>query len=392
MLNESKNQALNYIQNDEILYIPHFFYEWDSETKKMSRIERDIFLDLRTMYFGNATANNGKIDAKDKDLLYYQLGCNTDEEKQSLEQLLKAKFKKIGNTYRHTKWDKQIKNIKWAMKNSKHGNAGNDNVFDNGQGNAMSNAERQKKLKAERKKLLADLQNIGIVLDKDVAMVTLRETHAQNFTNMDNNNGNTQSNDDGNASNAQKRANNQNNNQDKNNISLSQAGEIDLKNEQILMNNIQQWQAPTLDEMRSLLMNNNVFGVFNQETYDHCLKKFRTHYENEEVKGYFLATQTIREQKLIEWVKQERPSREYTTNQQASPKPKKLDPSKTVMLNGLAFEPLPNMTVQQTYQFVQKHKLAYEMSDEAYKRIKQEINWQQFDYQTFLNDFNQAVA
>lgn len=154
-------------------------------------------------------------------------------------------------------------------------------------------------------------------------MATLRDTHAQHFINMDNENGNEQSNDEGNASNAQKRPNNQDNNQDKNNISLTQAGEIDLKNEQILITNIQQWQAPTLDEMRSLLMNNNVFGVFSQETYDHCLKKFRTHYENEEAKGYFLVTQSIREQKLIEWVKQERPSREYRVNEQTAKPTKK---------------------------------------------------------------------
>lgn len=362
--------------SDKIHYINHHFAEWDSQTKHMNRLEKSIYLDLRTLYFANATKDNGKINSDDKELLYYRLACHTAEEKQAVERILQDKFKKIGNNYRHKEWDKQISNIMYAM------NKGNDNTG-NGKGNAMSNADRQKKLKAERKKLLADLQNIGIAIDKDVAMATLRTTHAQHCINMDNENGNEQGNDDGNESNAQKRPNNQDNNQnqDKNKISLTQAGEIELKNEQILMTNIQQWQAPTLDEMRSLLMNNNVFGVFNQDTYDHCLKKFRTHYENEEAKGYFLVTQSIREQKLIEWVKQERPSREYRVNEQTAKPAKKLDPNKTVVLNGLAFETFPNMTVQQTCDFVQKNKLPSEMSDETYNRLKQEINWQTFDYQ-----------
>lgn len=54
------------------------------------------------------------------------------------------------------------------------------------------------------------------------------------------------------------------------------------------------------------------------------------------------------------------------------------------MLNGLAFETFPNMTVQQTCDFVQKNKLPSEMSDETYNRLKQEINWQTFDYQTSI--------
>lgn len=369
--------------SNKIHYINHHFAEWDSQTKHMNRLEKSIYLDLRTLYFANATKDNGKINSDDKELLYYRLACHTAEEKQAVERILQDKFKKIGNAYRHKEWDKQISNIMYAMNK---GNADNRNTG-NGQGNAMSNADRQKKLKAERKKILADLQNIGIVVDKDVAMATLRDTHAQHFINGLNNENdnvdNTQGNDYGNASNAQKRANNQDNNQD--NISLTQAGEIELKNEQILMTNIQQWQAPTLDEMRSLLMNNNVFGVFNQETYDHCLKKFRTHYENEEAKGYFLVTQSIREQKLIEWVKQERPSREYRVNEQESPKPikqKPVDPNTMAWVGCSFVEPLPNLNKQQTeYLITIESRKHMETGLETYNRLKREINWQTFDYQ-----------
>lgn len=438
MLNESKNQALHYIQNDEILYIPHFFYEWDSETKKMSRIERDIFLDLRTMYFGNATANNGKIDAKDKELLCYQLGCNTDEEKQSLERLLQAKFKKVGNTYRHAKWDKQIKNIKWAMKNSKHGNAGNEQGNDDS--NAMSNAERQKKLKAERKKLLADLQSIGIVVDKDVAMATLRETHAKYFSDMDNglnnennntngNAGNEQSNDDGNESNDQKRANNQH--QDNNyyqqqesvqksensikphtlatfeNLTNEKTSQLTngFADDEILTiaNNftmsainsksIKYWQAPSFESMQELLTQEKYIGLFNQESYNLCVTKFKNYWANLEIQGKPLITQELRVQKLIDWIKRERPNQAISDTTQATPElDKKLDPQKTVMLNGLPFEVFPNMTAKQTWYFVQSNIVAYEGSDDTYKRLTHSIDWQNFDYQSFYQEFEKAVA
>ena len=80
-----------------IYYIQHNFTDWDSQTKHMSRIEKSIFLDLRSMYFGNASVSNGKVDASDFDMLCYRLSCNTDDEKSALKRVLKDKFKKIGN-------------------------------------------------------------------------------------------------------------------------------------------------------------------------------------------------------------------------------------------------------------------------------------------------------
>lgn len=45
-----------------IHYINHNFTDWDSQTKHMSRVEKSIFLDLRSMYFANASKANGKKD------------------------------------------------------------------------------------------------------------------------------------------------------------------------------------------------------------------------------------------------------------------------------------------------------------------------------------------
>lgn len=97
--------------SNKIHYINHHFAEWDSQTKHMNRLEKSIYLDLRTLYFANATKDNGKINSDDKELLYYRLACHTAEEKQAVERILKDKFKKIGNAYRHKEWDKQISNI-----------------------------------------------------------------------------------------------------------------------------------------------------------------------------------------------------------------------------------------------------------------------------------------
>lgn len=196
-----------------IHYISHNFSDWDSQTKYMSRLEQSLFLDLRTLYFANATASNGKIDASDFDMLCWRLACRTDDEKQALQQVLKAKFKKVGNTYRHADWDKQIKAIMWAIKS---GNAGNESGNDfgnvgNENGNAMSGAERTAKAKAERKDLLAKLADIGVKPNKNIAIDDLRTLYKAHFGNdvgnTSGNVGNTGGNESGNAGNAQKSPN-----------------------------------------------------------------------------------------------------------------------------------------------------------------------------------------
>lgn len=366
----------------KIHFISHHFSEWDSQTKHMNRLEKSIFMDLRTLYFSNATANNGKIDATDMELLHYRLACHTEQEQQALARLLKDQFKKIGKTYRNSDWDNQIKNIIWAMNNGKYGNEtgnGLNNEMGNGgneMGNALSNAERQAKTKAERKKLLADLADVGIKLDKNAKIADIREQHKQHCQQP--------SNETGNASNAQNQANiitiNQDQNQERE--QKSEKPQNLTAHTQRNLNSITHWQAPTLDEIRSILLANDFAGVFTQEIYDQILPKFKNHFENLEItENKRLATEQSRTDRLVAWIKREKITQQPTSTDTTNTPAKKLDPSKTVMLNGLAFEPLPNMTVQQTYEFVQKHKLPSEMSDEAYNRLKQEINWQTFDYQ-----------
>lgn len=218
----------------------HDFDEWDGDTKGMTLVQEAIYLRLKKHYYRNSTEQHGKIDASDFDILCFHLGVSQNEIN-DLNTILKAHFKKTGNTYRHTEWDKDIKNIRWAMK--KGGNGGNETGNEQGNGsnesgNAMSNAERQAKLKAERKKITQDLQNAGIEFDKNLAISSLRELHAKRITQTDNepsnesgnkigNGGNEVSNEQGNASNAEKlsNTNNKDNNKD-NNIKNKYANEV----------------------------------------------------------------------------------------------------------------------------------------------------------------------
>lgn len=205
-----------------IHYINHNFTDWDSQTKHMSRIEKSIFLDLRTMYFGNAKKSNGNIDGSDFDLLCYRLSCKTEEEITALKLLLKDQFTKVGKVYRNADWDRQIKNLDWWYQNN--GNTGNEignggNAQGNESGNAMSNAERQAKAKQERKNIVAALSSINIEFDKKAPIATLRALFSNNFGNGEiasvvtqiaehGNTGNESGNEIGNGGNAEIRANN----------------------------------------------------------------------------------------------------------------------------------------------------------------------------------------
>ena len=228
-----------------IHYINHNFTDWDSQTKHMSRIEKSIFLDLRTMYFGNASKSNGSIDSNDFDLLCYRLSCKTEEEINALKLLLKDQFKKVGKFYRNAEWDQQIKNLDWWYQNQGNKSSNGGNELSNGgneTGNAMSNAERQAKAKQERKNILNALSSIGVNPDKNAPIATLRALFADNFGNGDiakvvtqiseqvTSQGNT-GNETGNGGNAEIRANNHkpetNNHKPETNTNKAKAAGVD---------------------------------------------------------------------------------------------------------------------------------------------------------------------
>lgn len=211
------NESLS--QTGVMFKIWHHFGDWDMETKHMTRIEKSIYFDMRTLYL-----NQGQPLTDDLTLLQRRLSCRSDEEKQALDFVLLDKFKhcKKSKSYKHKEWDLILKNYRW--KHRKVGNASNEFGNDesnasNESSNAQSNAERQAIFKQKRLEMIQALRNIGLEVANNVNMAELKPLYEQYFNDMSNNVGNvtsnasnekvTYSNDEVTADNEKNRANNQ---------------------------------------------------------------------------------------------------------------------------------------------------------------------------------------
>ncbi len=208
-------------------FVNHNFTDIDFETKHMSRVEKTIYFDLRSLYL----SEEKPIDGSDMDLLQRRLSVKDEDEKAALAFVLKDKFNKSGKYYKRAAWDKILKDYQWGNKNKGNtsGNATRNAVtFDVTQGvtlgNAESNvtcndddtpmtaAERTRKSRQDRKIMIDSLTNIGVIVDKSIKAADLRElyaTHADTITSnvtTDVTDTVTPSNDDGNASNAKNTA------------------------------------------------------------------------------------------------------------------------------------------------------------------------------------------
>ena len=208
-------------------FVNHNFTDIDFETKHMSRIEKTIYLDLRSLYL----SEEKPIDGSDMDLLQRRLSVKDEDEKLALAFVLKDKFNKAGKYYKRAAWDKILKDYKWGNKNK--GNASgnvarnavtfdvtdtvtpsNDgcNVTCNDDDTPMTAAERTRKSRQDRKIMIDSLTNIGVTVDKSIKAADLRElyaTHADTITSNVTTDvtdtvtpSNDDSNDDSNASNA----------------------------------------------------------------------------------------------------------------------------------------------------------------------------------------------
>lgn len=175
-----------------IHYINHNFSDWDSQTKHMNRLERSIYLDLRTLYFSDAGVHNGRINASDFALLCYRLSCHSDEEINALKLILKDKFKKNGNTYRHSDWDKQIKAIQWEIKKGnasvteRNANSNASVTESNGLRNEQSNAQRQAIFRQKRLQMINNLIAKGIKVSSKINMLELEPLYLQHFAELPN--------------------------------------------------------------------------------------------------------------------------------------------------------------------------------------------------------------
>lgn len=166
----------------------------------MSRIERSVYFDMRTLYL-----KSGQPLTSDLELLARRVRCNDEAELKALEFILGDKFiyDKKRSVYRHREWDLMIKNYKFSHRNDNGNNeVSNDMVTNSNEvsnDRALSNAERQARFK-ERKRMLKELENKGVVVDIGMSFSDVAAIYNGHFPhvvneivtkgNVDNENGN----------------------------------------------------------------------------------------------------------------------------------------------------------------------------------------------------------
>lgn len=94
-------------------FVNHNFTDIDFETKHMSRIEKTVYFDLRSLYL----SEEKPINASDMELLQRRLTVKDEDEKAALAFVLKDKFtsSKAGKQYNQPAWDKVIKDYKFQQ-------------------------------------------------------------------------------------------------------------------------------------------------------------------------------------------------------------------------------------------------------------------------------------
>ena len=184
--------------------ILHHFGDWELETRHMSRLERSIYFDMRTVYL-----TGGVGLTADLELLARRLMCNEDNEKEALRFLLRDKFKldKKSNQYKHIEWNQILRGYKEPLNGVTERNASsNDGITEEvTERNAMSNAERQQKLRQQACEMKSYLDRLGIVFDRKMPFGKLRElfkTHDGEL--VERNDGVTERNGSNEANNAEK--------------------------------------------------------------------------------------------------------------------------------------------------------------------------------------------
>lgn len=408
------------IEPKDIVYIEHYFNDWEADTKNLTLTQEGIYSRLRTLYFANAEKNNGKI-ANDFELLCFRIGCHSDDERADLALVLKDKFKIINKSYRHSDWDKQIKNIRFkigktsnagesrnAKSNSSNGsgvtpsntksNTNNDwyndgsnaHIYDNTGGYVMTGAER-----TEKSRKLKTLINQGVQADKSMSLDEIRVLYDTHFnknhsdcnatpapTGKETCNENlNECNADGNASNAQIRENQPipNNQESKTNECVNSQA-LHARTHTNFSKNLKSiggWQQPELATVNFLLQESGFGRSLEQGEYTQMFTKFVNYNVSRELQGSFLATEQVRIDKLIDWIKREKPAFSTptpTSNSHTSEiyvLPKNIDPNTMVYVNGVYKPCFDGYTAKECLNIIKQYRLPGEGSLETYNRIKQ---------------------
>lgn len=234
------------------------------------------------------------------------------------------------------------------------------NVTCNDDDAPMTAAERTRKSRQERKLMINALTNIGVSVDKGIKAADLKLLYTANIDDVTSNvtssvtQSVTSSNDDGNASNAKNAAitsnheletNNQkpvserdahtntgevivdkfnhgsvDNSTDSNQASDRQPTPVEpvapqpsanqpaTKADQIRdqrADDIENWEAPTIDQMRGELFKAGKMIQLTDDQYQFEISAFKGHYAEQALKGNPLITESYRKVKLIKWMMRE---------------------------------------------------------------------------------------
>ena len=309
-----------------------YFYNFNigdyrSHTAHLTPTEHYIYRSLIDWYY----LNERPMPANNIDYIARVLMLKTDDERQALQSVLSEffkvkKLKLTGDTvecYHHARIDNEIKNYHHAnggrvydhTREVKQGNdignvksnvgnvSGNaQNVTNDKKGNVLTQAERTAKSKAERKKIIADLQESGADFDPNADMKTLRELHGNFFgTNLGNVSGNV-GNETGNVGNSESNAfhdaitNNQEpvtNNQNKNNTTPREQN-FDIRD----------WVEPEYSDFIEILQDNDIHMALPQDSYSDEAQKFKGYNANLAAQGKVsLVDDSYRMTKFIDWFK-----------------------------------------------------------------------------------------
>lgn len=426
--------------------------DYRSHTAHLSITEHYIYRSLIDWYY----LNERPMPANDLDYIARVLMIKTDEDKQALQNVLNEffKVKKLKLTgdnvecYHHSRIDAELKdywhrnggrvfgNTTEVTQGNVSGNVGNNtgnvlgnlsnatgNVTQSQKGNVLTPAQRTAKSKSDRKKIIADLQDIGATFDSNADIKSLREMHARFFgvTNADDKNvGNVSDVEIGNeildTGNASGNVGNFESNVFANAITINQEP---VTKKQNINNNttreenfqpvdnsfdIRTWQAPAYNDFLPVLVDNEIYLTLSNADYYREVEKFKSYNANLASQGKStLVDDSYRMGKFIDWFKllaekkqakpvagrfniddedwsnpqkpvYDSPARHDTYHpSHAKLTTTKLDPSQSVMLNGVLKPCLPNMSQQQTTDYILSHHDAGESTDETYDRVARDF-------------------
>lgn len=416
----------------------HNLTDWNNETNYMSRTEKTVFFDLYSMYLlsekpidgGDIALLERRLSCHSEDEKQALAFVLKDKFKKAGKYYKRAAWDKILKDY---KWGKRTKG---NVSGNDVGNTGNESGnAGNHDSNALSNAERVAKHKKERKAIIADLTNTGIAFDKKSSIANLRSLHEKHVVIASNETGNQT-----NVKNTAITSNHEPstmNHQPVSEDGHTNAGEVIVdsfvtssanqptvtqpvttKADQIRSqhsSDIKNWAAPTIDEMRGELFRAGKLMQLTDDQYELHIGEFKAHYAEQALLGKPILTDSNRKAKLRKWLagevdkqaanqaRQEKARGRFTTDNEnwgttannssnddydsdfppvyhpshSQPVQQKVDPSKCCVFNGLPKEPLPSMSIVETYEYVKQQKTPGESADETYDRL--------------LNDMQEAV-